>query len=79
MKRVRKYARKSVLVSVSILIALLSAGCNQPEKVGQITSGDTQFERICIDGVEYLQQLRGNRGLLAAHFKPDGTVYACGR
>lgn len=39
-------------------------------------SGDYEFKRVCIDGVEYFFK-DSRRGYLAPHFKSDGSLYLC--
>lgn len=64
-----------LLISAAIAgAALLSSGCkDEYQSTGSTYSGDKEFKRICIDGVEYI---KGGRNM-APHFKTDGSLYLC--
>jgi hypothetical protein len=59
------------------LLVLILFGCGEADKVGTAFSGNYKFERICIDGVEYLHYNWGYQSGLSPHFKPDGSLYTC--
>ena len=61
-----------------LVVLVLLAGCTKPNSMGSTYSGGKEFNKICIDGVEYLQRVQGYGGYLAPHMKVDGTVYKCG-
>lgn len=43
-----------------------------------IISGNIEFERHCIDGVEYLYRKTGLYEVFSSpHYKQDGTLYIC--
>ncbi len=65
---------------ILILSVLFIFGCtpNEPNKTGATFSGNVRFEKLCIDGVEYLHRNRGgHNAIMSPHFKPDGTLYTC--
>ncbi len=66
---------KILIVSMTLLIA----GCDNPRTTGNTYSGNVKFERICVDGVEYLYNGAESlyKGLFAPHMRPDGSLYLC--
>lgn len=74
--RTKPLAALIVLIALAIMILALLAG--SPVSTGSTMSGTQDFNKICIDGVEYLYlQVSAGPGYLAPHFKPDGTLYLC--
>jgi len=75
MKKISKLAP----VLAICFIFLLVSGCDQkPQKMGTANSGEVTYERVCVDGVEYLYKSMGHGKLFAPHFRPNGTLYTCG-
>ena len=66
------------VLAVGLLGLLVAGRDSTPQTVGTSTSGDLNYDRICIDGVEYLRRRVGHTAELAAHFKTDGSLYLCG-
>jgi len=62
-----------------ILTLFLISSCGRTDKKGISLSGDQEFDRICIDNVEYIfaKDSISYRGYMAPHFKKDGTLYLC--
>lgn len=41
--------------------------------VGKVRSGEKEYTRYCVDGVEYIKIDKG----VAPYFRPDGTLHLC--
>lgn len=50
-----------------------------PNNIVKGTIGNTvlDYEKVCVDGVEYLERTSGHKGYFAPHMKPDGSLYTC--
>jgi len=67
-----------IFVSVFYIFSIpLIMGCKEDHFVGSVTSGAKEYNRICIDGVEYLKTGTGRMGFFAPHFRQDGSLYLC--
>lgn len=62
-----------------LIFGIYLTGCgesNRQEKELEIT-----FDKVCVDGVQYLIRVGTPRnthaGVMAPHFKPDGTLHLC--
>jgi hypothetical protein len=73
MKKLNRLALTASMLSVLLCVS----GCTDYQSNGVTHSSSERFERICIDGVEYLTRQMGHRGFMSAHFKPDGSLYTC--
>ena len=62
-----------------VIVVLALTGCMKYDSNGTTNSGEAEFKRVCIDGVEYLSRRAGYSGYMAPHFKPDGSLYTCRR
>ena len=63
--------------TLTILIACTITACGIPSEARTTDSNSNEYELLCIDGVEYLKDSTGDRGFMAPHFSPDGSLYTC--
>lgn len=64
-------------ILIVLFVTIFIFSCAEPKEVGIAYSGESQFSRVCIDGVEYLYRRLGNIGYLSPHFKITGDLYLC--
>lgn len=70
-----KHLPKLALISLFVL-----AGClHNEDTIGVATSGETEYQEKCIDGVVYLLRKRGYQGYFSVKFNSDSTVVTCER
>lgn len=67
--------KKLFIILVIFIISLTS--CVEQNSTGTTKSGEGVYQKVCIDGVEYLQREGGYHGYMAPHFKQDGSLYIC--
>jgi len=56
-------------------IYLVERNSPKGEIVGTVRSGEKEYTRYCVDGVEYIKIEKG----VAPYFRPDGTLHLCGK
>ena len=77
---------KAVFV-LSIIIALIAPSARSTTEAatfvcdgdseGVSRSGDLDFDRICIDDVQYLYRSGGHRGYMSPSYNIDGSLNLC--
>lgn len=69
----------SWILGLAIVLLFIGAfvfiGLNAPEGAiaGKVQSGEKEYTRYCVDGVEYIKIDKG----VAPYFRPDGTLHLC--
>lgn len=66
------------MIRVALCLSLLLlCSCREPS-TDEVSVHRYNFEKICIDGVEYLGHNIGWRSaVMVPHYKKDGSLYTC--